>query len=129
MQRGPLVRDIVHALATVAGVEVKRQQMTAVRHALFAGEWLRKDRFATSVFQLQDAAILEARDPSVGAEIAVERAVLVDEDDHVFDVRQPSARGRRLGERAFQHLGWRRERLEAGDRASGRPDAQQIPPC
>ena len=94
VQRGPLVRDVVDALAAVVRVEVERQQMAAVGFAGGTGERLVEDRFSASVGERQGFAITEAANAAVGAEVAVERAVLVDEDHDMLDVgERPHAAG------------------------------------
>ena len=94
VKRRPLMGDVVDALPLILGVEVERQQVAAVRFACFAREGLREDRFAAAVVERQGFAV-EASDAAVGAEVAVERAVLVDEDDDVLDFRHRPARRRR----------------------------------
>jgi hypothetical protein len=82
------------ALALPRGVEAKRQQMAAVGHAGRTRKWLREDRPAAPVVQLQGVGIGKAPDTGMRAEVAVERAVLADEDDDVLDpVSGPHAAG------------------------------------
>src|ERR1700681_1065815 len=93
MQGRPLVRDVVDTLATFIRVEVEGQQVTAIWFTGSTRERLREDRLFAAVFQFQDFCVMEAPNAVVGAEVAVERAVLVDEDDDVPDVGQGAAGG------------------------------------
>jgi hypothetical protein len=83
--------------------------MTAIRFTRGARERLGEDRLFAPVFQLQDFSVVEAPNAAVRPEVAVERAVLVDED-HAAGAA--STRSSTL----------------AGARASPRPPARLRPP-
>ena len=125
VHRLPVVGDVVDALAAFFGVEVEGQQMAAVRFARFPRQRLVEDAFPAAIVEWQGLAV-EAFDAAVGAEVAVERAVLVDEDHDVLDVGQrPARRGSR--EHLVEHARRSRERLKTGEHARRRPRAQKIP--
>src|ERR1700747_2551082 len=84
VHRGPLVRDVVDALAAVIRVEVERKQVPAVRFTGFTRERLGKDRFAASVVERERSAVAVPEYAAIRPEVAVERAVLVDENDDVL---------------------------------------------
>jgi hypothetical protein len=102
----PRVVDVVDAFALHVRVEVEREQVTAVRRAGVAGKRLGERRAVRPVGK--------AADTLVRAEVAVERAVLVDEDDDVLDVRQRPAGGRRR-DRLREGLPWRGEQRSGGN--------------
>ena len=54
--------------------------------------------------QLQRPGVVKTAHARPGAEIVVERAVLLHEDDHMFDVLDPPVSRRRLRQR-FCHIG------------------------
>jgi hypothetical protein len=108
VQRGPLVRDVVDALAAVVRVEAKRQEVPAIRFPGCARKWLVEDRFTAAVGERQRFAVVKSANAAISPEVAVERAVLVDEDHHVLDLRERTARGRRR-ESAFEDACRRRK--------------------
>jgi hypothetical protein len=132
VHRRPLVRDVVDALAAATGVEAEGKEMAAVRLSGFAGERLVEDRFAAAVGQFPRGGITEPAHTAVGAVVAVERAVLVDEDHDVLNrVERPA--GSRRGEHTLEHARGCGECLESGQRPRGRARSEQIascqPPC
>src|SRR5260221_940596 len=66
-------------------------------------EWVRRVHVLVLEGAVQRVAFVEAAHRRVGAEVVVEGAVLLDEDDDVLDVPQPSRLGRG-GEDAEQGL-------------------------
>jgi len=129
----PVVADVGRALSLMGGIHMERIQVTAVGARRVpvdrrsARDRLREYAQPAAVAQLQRVRISEAAYAREGAEVVIKRAVLLDQDDDVLDVRELAAAWRR-GERPLRRLtqsqpgqrgraGTRLEELPAGERA------------
>jgi hypothetical protein len=78
MLRHPIVSDVVGAGSVGGGgVQMERKQLADGRTVGIGGIGLLKG----------EALIGEAADAAIAAEVVVERAIFLDEDDDVLDVR------------------------------------------
>src|SRR2546429_9639549 len=92
--RHPIVRDVVRARGVeLRRVEVERQQR--------AHGWI--GRIRRVGLAEGGTLVAEAAHAAVAAEIVVERAVLLDENDHVLDVSEAAA-GRYAGEHTRERV-------------------------
>ena len=92
-------------------VEMPRQQV-AVR---VVGIGLVENRLPAGLDQ--DARVSEAADAGKGAEVVIERSVLLHQDDHVLDVARRAAAANAVGQRSRQV----RAEERRGDGSTGRP--------
>ncbi len=90
--RSPAVVDVVGAFPVGVRVEVEGVQVVAAEAVGIPG--LGEHAQAAAVMERERPAVSEPPDPAVGAEVVVERTVLLDQDHEVFDVAEAPADGR-----------------------------------
>ena len=122
--RSPAVVDVVRALAAPGAVEVERIEVVPVETGRVSR--LREHREPAAVVEHRHRRVGEAPHPSVAAEVVVEGAVLLDEDDDVLDVAEPAA-GRRRGERGADQ-GMVQDRAGAQRGAARDPRGEHLTP-